>query len=179
MSRPHAGGRILAATNDGKLFDWALEISAAWADDASGCTIESAIRDTRAASGGARLTIEGTVVSLIAFQDSIESDGGTFSGPTGSKVVYLTGAEQFSTDHSGQFIGEVGRTSRGPGQVEGGSVYILDQRPIWRGPGRGTVADGMVIVAAGGNTQWQPCRTGLAGNASAGVPKAALARSVM
>ena len=96
----------MAATNDGKLFDWALEISAAWADDASGCTIESAIRDTRAASGGARLTIEGTVVSLIAFQDSIESDGGTFSGPTGSKVVYLTGAEQFSTDHSGQFIGE-------------------------------------------------------------------------
>lgn len=83
----------MAVTNDGIPFDGTLEISAAWAADASGCTVESAIRDMRAVSGGARLTIGGTEVSRIAFQDSIDTNGETFSGLTGSKVVYVTGAE--------------------------------------------------------------------------------------
>ena len=64
----------------------------------------------RAVSGGARLATVGTEVSLIAFKDSIDRSGGIFSGPTGSKVVYVTGAEQSSTglttEHSSHFIGE-------------------------------------------------------------------------
>ena len=103
-------GRTVAVTNEGKLFDGTFTLSVDWDDSVLGGTVESAIRDMRTTPGGARLMIGGTEVSLIAFQDSFESDGVTFSGPMGSKVVYATGAEQSSTDltteHSGRFIGE-------------------------------------------------------------------------
>lgn len=33
-------GRTVAATNDGKLFEGTLELSAAWADDSSGGPVE-------------------------------------------------------------------------------------------------------------------------------------------
>lgn len=49
-------------------------------------------------------------MSLIAFRDSIDSNGKIFSGPTGSKVDSVTGAVQVSadltTERSGRFIGE-------------------------------------------------------------------------
>lgn len=76
----------------------------------------------RAASGRARLTIGGTEVSLIAFQDSIESDGMTFSSPAGSKLVYVTGTEQsladLTTEHSDRFIGE-SRTDQSRSRTNG------------------------------------------------------------
>ena len=43
-------GRTVAVTGDGEIFDGAHELSADWADDLSGNTVESAIRDMRTAS---------------------------------------------------------------------------------------------------------------------------------
>ena len=158
--RPRKHEVILAQTlaNGGKLLDGTLGLSAAWAADANGGAVESAIRDIGAVSGGARLTIGGTEVSLIAFQDSIDSNGVTFSGPTESKVLYVTGAEQSSTDlttePSGQFIDE---SLDGPiavlGKKEGGGGFRHDRQPMRRGRGPGTVADGTSVVAGGGGTQ--------------------------
>ena len=74
-------GRTVVVTNDGNIFDGAHELSADWADDSSGGRVEPAIRDMRAASGAARLTIGGTEVSPIGFPDSIEPDGVTLSVP--------------------------------------------------------------------------------------------------
>ena len=99
----------VTVSNDCKLLDGTLEIGATWADDASCGTVELAIRDMRADSGGARLTIRGTEVGRIECQDSSHRNGETFSSLTRSRVVSVSGAEQSSadltTEHSGQFIG--------------------------------------------------------------------------
>ena len=59
-------------------------------------------------SGGARLTIGGTEVSLIAFQDSI-TGGDECTVPTETMIRYATGTKQALTSgatDTGQFIGD-------------------------------------------------------------------------
>ena len=101
-------GRTVAVDGTGKLYDGDFTLTVEWSD--TGGEVESAIRNLRAVSGGARFEIQGIGVDLFAFQSTVAASGElSFTSATQGLIEFTTNTRETLTSgitHSGHFLGD-------------------------------------------------------------------------